>query len=70
MGENMTTKCVYCGEGISDGRSMEICDSCGFKVWGQKMFETIKRNTDDARDNEDLCMTNMNPKETSSVGKM
>jgi hypothetical protein len=49
---------------------MEICDSCGFKVWGQKMFETIKRNTDDARDNEDLCMTNMNPRETSSVGKM
>lgn len=66
----MTTRCVYCGADISDGRSMEICDGCGFRTWGRKMFETIKRNTDDARDNGDLCMTNMNPKETGSVGKI
>jgi len=54
-------KCVYCGDEISDGRAMEICDSCGFNVWGKKMFEAIKQNTNEARENDDLCKTNMNP---------
>ena len=66
----MTTKCIYCKTDIFDGRSMEICDDCGFKVWGKKMFETIKQNTDEARDNNDLCRTNMNPEEVASVGKI
>ena len=42
---------------------MEICDKCGVKVWGAKMFEAIKKTTDDARDNGDLCRTNMNPEQ-------
>ena len=60
-------KCVYCKGEISDGRSMEICDNCGEKVWGKKMFDTIKQNTDDARDRNDLCRTNMNPEEVEKV---
>lgn len=57
----MVKKCVYCGRDIHDDRSMEICDICGEKVWGKKMFNAIKMQTDGARDKEDLCSTNMNP---------
>jgi len=59
----MATRCVYCRAEIHDNRSMEICDRCGVKVWGSKMFDAIKKTTDDARDNDDLCRTNMNPEQ-------
>jgi hypothetical protein len=65
----MTTKCVYCRTEINDNRSMEICDRCGVKVWGPKMFEAIKKTTDDARDNDDLCRTNMNPEQAEGWEK-
>ena len=51
-------KCIYCGCEISDGRVMEVCDECGLKVWGSKMFNTIVKNMNDARDNGDLCHMN------------
>lgn len=54
----MSNKCVYCKTEIDDNRSMEICDGCGVKVWVSKMFEAIKKTTDNARDNDDLCSTN------------
>lgn len=63
------TKCVYCKAEILDGRSMEICDACGNRTWGEKMFETIKRNTDEARDRNDLCRTNMNPEDVEKVSR-
>lgn len=34
---------------------MEVCDRCGFQVWGEKMFRAITQNMDDARSNGDLC---------------
>lgn len=47
-------KCVYCQSDLHDERSMEICDRCGEKVWGKKMFDAIKKTTDEARDKGDL----------------
>lgn len=47
-------KCVYCLAEISDGRSMEICDRCGEWVWGKKMFDAIKKTTDEERDKGNL----------------
>jgi hypothetical protein len=35
---------------------MEICDRCGVKVWGEKMWAAIKKTTDTARDNGDLAL--------------
>lgn len=64
------TRCIYCKKEIPDNRSMEICDKCGADVWGEKMFDAIKQATDEARDNGDLCMTNMNPEESLSVGEI
>ena len=51
MGKN----CFYCKREISDNRVVDICDICGHKVWGEKMFATIKFKTEEARDNNDLC---------------
>lgn len=47
-------RCVYCSSELHDNRSMEICDRCGEHVWGKKMFDAIKKGTDEARDKGDL----------------
>ena len=55
----MAKKCIYCKSDISDGRAMEVCDNCGQKVWGKKMFDTIVKNMEAARENGDLCHDNL-----------
>jgi len=54
----MAQKCMYCGVEIPDTSVLSVCHICGEKVWGEKMFNTIKKNMEDARDNGDLCHTN------------
>jgi len=54
----MTQKCMYCGGEILDDRPLTVCDKCGIKVWGEKMFNTIVKNMENARDNGDLCHCN------------
>jgi len=54
----MPSEKIYCKCEISDGRVMEVCDECGKKVWGEKMFNTIVKNMNDARDSGDLCHMN------------
>jgi hypothetical protein len=39
-------KCVYCKGDVSDSRTMQICDKCGVKVWGPKMFKAILEGTE------------------------
>jgi hypothetical protein len=50
----MTEKCIYCGAEITDDRPLTVCNSCGVKVWGEKMFRTIVNNMEDAREKGDL----------------
>jgi len=47
-------KCVYCKQGISDDRAVDVCDRCGKGVWGEKMFNAIKTNMDNAREKGNL----------------
>lgn len=54
----MVKKCIYCGDGISDDSVVDICQSCGFEVWGEKMFCTIVDNMEGARANGTLCNSN------------
>lgn len=42
----MSAKCVYCCSEISTDRTMQICDRCGIKVWGEKMFKAILSSTE------------------------
>ena len=51
----MTKKCIYCRTEVSDNSVVDFCEKCGVGVWGRKMFETIIKNMEDARERGDLC---------------
>ena len=55
------------GSDLHDNRSMEICDRCGERVWGKKMFDAIKKTTDETRDKGDLEL--MRPDLLDNTGK-
>ena len=54
----MVKKCIYCGVDVADTRVIDFCDKCGKGVWGEKMFDTIIKNMEDARERDDLVSTN------------
>ena len=53
----MTKKCMYCGKEISKEFVVDFCEKCGKGVWGEKMFNAIVQNMENARNNGDLCHT-------------
>jgi hypothetical protein len=53
----MTKKCIYCGSEIHQESVIDFCSRCGIGVWGEKMFNTIVQNMEDARDKGDLLNT-------------
>lgn len=55
----MIRKCIYCGKEISQESVVDFCSSCGVGVWGEKMFNTIVKNMEDARSRRDLVSTNL-----------
>jgi rRNA maturation endonuclease Nob1 len=54
-------RCVYCAREIPAESALDVCDYCGPRIWGDKMFETIKQSMQNALENNDLVSTNMNP---------
>ncbi|MBU3913037.1 MAG: hypothetical protein KKE50_02995 [Nanoarchaeota archaeon] len=52
-------KCIYCKDCIEDDRAVDVCDSCGRRVWGDKMFSAIKDNMSDSRSRGDLEQGNV-----------
>jgi len=59
----MTKKCIYCKTDITDDRSLDVCNNCGVGVWGQKMFNAILQNMENAKDNGDLCNSTVSSNE-------
>ncbi|GBE20371.1 hypothetical protein BMS3Abin17_01110 [archaeon BMS3Abin17] len=53
----MVKKCIYCNAEISSDCVIDFCDKCGKNVWGDKMFNAIVQNMENARANGDLCHT-------------
>ncbi len=51
-------KCMYCKAEISDDCVVDFCEVCGKRTWGDKMFNAIIENMENARDNGDLCHAN------------
>ena len=47
-------KCIYCGCGLSDESVIDFCEKCGHGVFGEKMFNAIVQNMNNARDKGDL----------------
>lgn len=50
----MSKKCIYCKTDVPEESVIDFCERCGVGVWGQKMFSTIKKNMEDARDSGNL----------------
>jgi len=57
----MSKKCIYCKCDVSDDSVIDFCERCGKGVWGDKMFNAIVENMENARANDDLCSSNLDP---------
>jgi len=64
----MMGKCVYCKNSIEDDRAVDVCDMCGRKVWGDKMFSAIKENMGWAKTRGDLEQGSINMGSAPKVG--
>lgn len=54
----MERKCIYCGDHVSAESVIDFCGKCGKDVWGEKMFNAIVQNMEEAREKGDLVSTN------------
>ncbi len=43
-------KCIYCGCEIPLESVIDFCESCGKKVWSDKMLKAIVENMKDAKE--------------------
>lgn len=50
----MGKRCGFCKKDIEESCVFEVCEFCGHKVWGEKMFKAIVENMERARDIGDL----------------
>ncbi len=46
----MPKKCIYCKKDVADDSVIDFCERCGIGVWGEKMFNAIVKNMEDAQD--------------------
>lgn len=52
-------KCIYCNNGLSEDSVFDVCESCGFQVWGEKMYKTILENMEGAKANGTLLNSDL-----------
>lgn len=64
----MSKKCIYCKVEVPDESVIDFCSRCGIGVWGEKMFNAIVKNMEDAKSRGDLVSTNIQP-DTENVPK-
>ncbi|MEK6875381.1 MAG: hypothetical protein AABX30_01735 [Nanoarchaeota archaeon] len=53
----MAKKCIYCKIEIPEEHVIDFCEKCGIGVFGEKLFQTIVSNMEDARERGDLLHT-------------
>ncbi len=54
----MTKKCLYCAKELDESCIVDFCEKCGKGVWGEKMFNAIVQNMEQANERGDLCHSN------------
>jgi hypothetical protein len=55
----MSNKCIYCKGEIPATKALSVCRSCGIKVWGVKMYESIDSQMNDAKETGNLELGNV-----------
>ena len=55
----MKKNCIYCRKEIPLESVIDFCEACGKGVWGDKMFNAILQNMEEAKSKGDLCSTNL-----------
>ena len=55
----MANKCIYCKCEIPVSKALSVCRSCGIKVWGVKMYESIDSQMNDAKETGNLELGNV-----------
>ena len=45
----MGKHCIYCKCEIDQNSVVDVCQRCGYSVWGEKMFNAIISNMEGAR---------------------
>ena len=58
----MGKHCIYCKGEIPANAVLDVCERCGIGVWGQKMYEAIKKNMEDANDSGNLMQGSITQK--------
>jgi hypothetical protein len=59
-------KCVYCKGEVPAERAMDVCNSCGRKVWGEKMFQAILDSTNSEMEKGNLELGRVSEGQMSS----
>lgn len=65
----MAKKCIYCKSEISEDSVIDFCERCGVQSFGRKLFDTIIKNMETARENQDLCHSRVDSVKSSSSNK-
>ena len=47
-------KCIYCKTDIEEESVIDFCERCGKGVFGERMFNAIIQNMEEARERGDL----------------
>ena len=47
-------KCIYCKCSLIEGNIIDLCERCGKQAFGEKLFNTIVQNMQEAEKRGDL----------------
>jgi len=64
----MVKKCIYCKCEVAQESVIDFCERCGKGVWGEKMFNAIIQNMEQAKENGDLVYSEKAKEPTRELG--